>query len=106
MKKNITKSQSYGLITYDDLYSFLKGSSFAFYASGEENPLIDVSDFYMSLGQNSLERQETFRQMVEEILEFDYMNGKPDQSLYYFTSPELLADRLAEVKKIKSQNLK
>ena len=77
-------------------------SSFAHYAYGKADSLLTDPEIYVQLGRNPQERQESYRDMVEEILETAprKKEGRYTQELF-IGDPHWVAERYENLKKAK-----
>lgn len=80
-----------------------KWSSYRYYAYGQEDPLITPAPSYLSLGLSAGERQNAYREMVEEILRYDWKEKKPYSSLHFIGNPDWVQRKILELKNCKKQ---
>jgi putative transposase len=74
-------------------------SSYAYYALGEDDPLITPAPSYLMLGLNPKGRQQQYREMVEKILEADWASKRPYSSIAFIGNPDWIAIRTAHQRK-------
>jgi len=74
-------------------------SSFAYYAYGKEDPLIDPAPSYLNLGKTAEKRQAEYRAMVEEILKNDWKEKQPYSSVPFIGNPEWVKRKTEALRK-------
>lgn len=73
-----------------------KWSSYGYYANGAEDPLVSPSPSYLGLADNPCQRQKTYREMVNAILQNrETLNVS---QTYYIGNPEWVNDRYRSLK--------
>jgi len=80
-----------------------KDSSFHYYAWGKEDPLITPAPCYLALGTTPEQRQEAYREMVEEILRNDWKEKRPYSSLNFIGNPHWVRTKNEELKRIRRE---
>lgn len=83
-----------------------KWSSYAYYAYGQHDPLIDEAPSYTPLGTTPKERQEAYRAMIEEILWDDWKEKKPYSSVAFIGNPDWVQKRITQIRKYQNQKKK
>ena len=73
-------------------------SSYNYYAYGKDDLLITPAPSYIELGNTPKERQKSYRELVEIVLQNDWRDKKPYSSMLFIGDPEWV--------KVKVENLK
>lgn len=75
-----------------------KWSSYAHYAFGKEDPLIDEAPSYTNLGLSPKERQKAYRELVEEILLHDWKEKKDYSSVSFIGNPDWVWEKVIKIR--------
>lgn len=76
-------------------------SSYGYYAYGKEDPLITPAPSYLALGDTPQQRQEAYREMVEDV-----SNNDEDMNIshtYFIGNPDWVIMKYQELKKAKDE---
>lgn len=76
-----------------------KWSSFHYYAFGKPDPLITPAPCYLFLGENPLERQKHYRQLIAQIVNIEGFTKKNYSIVYFIGNPFWVIEKTAQLKK-------
>lgn len=98
------------VMTYQDLNSFrarkvrhpndYKWSSYHCYASGKADPLITPAPCYLEMGNTNTQRQSSYRNFVEAIIEQEGWKKKNHSTACFIGDPDWVFKRNLELKEI------
>lgn len=81
---------------------FYKWSSYQYYACGKDDPLITPSPAYLALGEDDLQRQKIYRDMVDAVLK-DGLVKKDYSEVHFIGDPEWVKARFRELNEEKDK---
>ncbi|MCB1214323.1 MAG: transposase [Deltaproteobacteria bacterium] len=87
-----------GMVSHPKDYAW---SSYAYYAYGKADPLIDPAPIYLELAKTPKARQKAYREMVAFILENDWKEKRPYSSSLFIGNPQWVAQKTQALKKAK-----